>query len=227
MYTLAGMMALASVTHALVRPIQLTPKTVVDVTAAPLKQAEVALPSATAPAAPTKPDTNRVDSFGNLVDENGGRVWPDAYYTARKEAEQHAIERGNCFEAAKKAFDADKKAEAKALSDKGKAHGEQMEEANKRAAAVILGPQNLDQGDKIDIHGLLLKEAVDATRDFVKGSVGKKATVEVITGQGLHSDEAKGPVIKPAIIAMCEEEKWQIGSDPANPGSFTVHVPSA
>jgi DNA-nicking Smr family endonuclease len=168
-----------------------------------------------------------VDSFGHVVDEHGGRVWPDAYYAARKEAEEHAAERGNCFDASKKAFEEDRKAEAKELSDKGKKHGVQMEEANKRAAAVILGPQNLDQAGKIDLHGLLLKEAVEATRDFVKGSIGKKSTVEVITGQGIHSDKAKGPVIKPAIIDMCKEENWQIDSDPNNPGSFTVHVPSA
>ena len=101
-----------------------------------------------------------------------------------------------------------------------------MEAAHKKAASIVLDPQNLDKADKIDLHGLLVHEAVDATRDFVKSCVGRLKTVQVITGQGLHSDKAKGPVIKPAIFQLCKDENWQHEMDPNNPGSITVSVPA-
>lgn len=67
-----------------------------------------------------------VDAFGNLVDETGARIWSDAYYAARKEADEHAHLRGKCFEESKKAFEEDRKAEAKTLSEEGKKHGHLM-----------------------------------------------------------------------------------------------------
>jgi hypothetical protein len=45
-----------------------------------------------------------LNSFGNLVDASGGRVWPREYYEARKEADMHAAERSKCFEASKQAY---------------------------------------------------------------------------------------------------------------------------
>lgn len=64
-------------------------------------------------------------------------------------------------------------------------------------------------------------------KEFVKSKIGKKETLEIITGQGLHSDKAKGPAIKPAIIEMCKEESWELNIDENNPGSFTLKVPAA
>jgi hypothetical protein len=78
--------------------------------------------------------------------------------------------------------------------------------------------------DKIDLHGLLVAEAVDATKQFVKSNVGKKKTVEVITGAGHHSANHHA-AIKPAIIELCKEEKWELDSQPKNEGSFILHVP--
>jgi DNA-nicking Smr family endonuclease len=144
-----------------------------------------------------------------------------------QEAEECAIKRGKCFEESTKAFAEDRKDEAKTLSDEGKQHGLQMEEANKRAAAEIINPQSLSTSDKIDLHGLLVQEAIDATKDFVKSCIGKKETVQVITGQGIHSDLAKGAVIKPAIIDLCKQENWQLDAESENAGSFILHVPSA
>ena len=166
-----------------------------------------------------------LDGFGNLVDEHGARVWPEAYHAARKEAEDHAVERGKCFEESKKAFEEGRKAEAKELSERGKEHGALMEAANKRAAGIVLEPQHLDKADRIDLHGLLVHEAVEATKDFVKSCTGRLKTVEVITGQGLHSDKAKGPVIKPAIFQLCKDENWQHEISPHNPGCIIVSVP--
>lgn len=173
------------------------------------------------------PGVSHLDSFGHAVDENGARVWPAAYYEARREAEHHAHERGRCYDMSKIAFSEDRHGEAKTLSDEGKKHGHLMEEANERAVACILAPQHLDKASKIDLHGLHKDEAVDATRSFVRSCIGKHNTVEVITGQGLHSDKSKGPVIKGAILDMCKKEGWQIDANEHNPGSFELIVPSS
>ena len=125
-------------------------------------------------------------------------------------------------------FEEGREADAKEHSDRGKEHRAKMEAANKRAKEIIIGPQNLAEADKIDLHGLLVQEAVEATRDFVKSSIGRLETVQVITGQGLHSDKAKGPVIMPAIIGLCKKEGWKIvpSRKPKNPGCFIIQVPA-
>lgn len=172
---------------------------------------------------------HHIDQFGNKIDDvTGGRVWSEAYYRARKDADTHAKLRGECFDKSKKAFEEGNKKEAKELSDAGKQHGLQMEEANQRAVDEILKPQNLENAQKIDLHGLLVTEAVDATRKFVNAAItaGKYQTLEIITGAGHHSAKEKGPVIKPAIIEMCKEEKWQLDAAEDNEGSFILTLPS-
>lgn len=165
------------------------------------------------------------DQYGNKVDvATGGRVWSEEYYRARKEADFHANQRGQCFERSKKAFEEGHKKEAKELSDEGKDHGRKMEEANSRAAEEILKPQRLETSPKIDLHGLLVAEAVDACRQFVRAAklAGNFQQLEIITGAGHHSAKEKGPVIKPAIVELCKIEKWQLQATPDNEGSFTL-----
>ncbi len=165
-----------------------------------------------------------VDEHGNKVDDaNGGRVWSEAYYQARKDADTHAKQRGECFERSKAAFESDNKAEAKTLSDEGKKHGADMETANQRAVNEIMGYQNLDQ-NTIDLHGLLVKEAVDCTLIFVNKhkALAKFKQLCIIPGAGNHSDPKKGAVIKPAIVKLAADEQWQLESDEGNEGSFTL-----
>jgi DNA-nicking Smr family endonuclease len=121
-----------------------------------------------------------------------------------------------------------RKAEAKTLSEKGKHHGELMVQANQRAAAVILSPQKLSEPttDTIDLHGLLLQEATNATKAFIESKIRdrKLAMLTIITGQGLHSDWMKGAVIKPAILKLLNENKWQSEPDEKNPGCIRVRL---
>ena len=145
----------------------------------------------------------------------------DAYFAARKEAEEHALERERYRDKAQKAF-----LRGKAYSEKSRKLGDLMHAANNQAASILLKSQNLAEADKIDLHSLRAQEAVEATRDFVKSCIGRLETVQVITGQGSHSDKAKGAVIKPAIINLCWRENWRIHFDPSNPGCLTISVPN-
>jgi DNA-nicking Smr family endonuclease len=101
-----------------------------------------------------------------------------------------------------------------------------MQEANQRAVNEIIAPQRLHDVRKIDLHGLLVAEAVEATKQFAKNAIanGKFDSLEVITGAGHHSDSAKGPVIKPAIIKLCQEENWKLEADGNNEGLFTLFI---
>ena len=75
----------------------------------------------------------------------------------RAEAQKYAEERGELLSASKNAFESGDKAKAKELSEKGKEAGRKMEEANKKAAAVILKHRNDGHGDHyLDLHGLYL-----------------------------------------------------------------------
>lgn len=170
----------------------------------------------------------KIDAFGNKVDlVTGGRVWSENYYIARKDADLHAQQRSLCFEKSKEAFENGDKKLAKELSEEGKKHGLLMEEANKRAVDEILSPQQLETNEKIDLHGLLVNEAVTATRLFVQKAIERKQfeKLEIITGAGNHSDKNKGAAIKPAIIELCKGEKWPLESQSeTNEGSFYLYL---
>ena len=83
----------------------------------------------------------------------------------------------------------------------------------------------MKHADKLDLHGLHVNEAVDATREFVNFNTGKKKSVQIITGIGNHSDVKKGPAIKPAILDLCKFEGWEVYQDENNEGSLTLQVP--
>ena len=102
-----------------------------------------------------------------------------------------------------------------------------MEQANKRAVHEILAPQHLKESETIDLHGLHVAEAVLAVEQYIDVQIGKRKSVEVVTGAGNHSDPHKGPVLKPAILKLCEGKGWKIEKHPHNDGSFTVFLPSS
>lgn len=82
-----------------------------------------------------------------------------------------------------------------------------MEEANRKAVEEIIKPQHLNISDQIDLHGLLVAEAIEETKKYIYNCIKiKKEKVEIITGIGNHSDPHKGAVIKPAIINLCKQE---------------------
>lgn len=150
-------------------------------------------------------------------------VHSKAYYNYRKQADEEAKKRGQCFEASKKAYAQNRKADAKSLSEEGHKHDARMKEANAKAAEEILRVQNLAKSDTIDLHGLKVQEALDATKAFIVDKVKHKyGEIHIITGAGHHSDPKKGPVIKPAVLKLLKEQGYHPHKD--NDGKFSVDV---
>ncbi|KAL0577035.1 hypothetical protein V5O48_004969 [Marasmius crinis-equi] len=74
------------------------------------------------------------------------------------------------------------------------------------------------QGDEIDVHGLLVEEAVEATEvAFRKILREGKDTLRVIVGKGNHSKDGT-PKLKPAVTTAMKKHGFQCTVDPRNAG---------
>jgi hypothetical protein len=165
-------------------------------------------------------------AMADKKDDNPDYAGPEGN-KLRAEAQKFAEQRGELLGAATKAFESGDKAKAKELSDKGKEAGRQMEEANKKAAAVILKHRNDGHGDNyLDLHGLYLQEALDAFHakmEHLKSSSGSEEIVfEVIPGAGNHSKDKA--IIKPKIIEELSKDK-SVRFEEKNAGSILVFIP--
>jgi DNA-nicking Smr family endonuclease len=118
------------------------------------------------------------------------------------------------------------KAAAAELSAKGHEEGEVVARLNARAAAAIYrrrNPETKKGADRIDLHGLFVKEAVsylerrlDARRVEARGGT---AMVEVITGAGRHS-QGHVAKIRAAVLALLKRKRLRY--EPENEGAFRV-----
>lgn len=144
----------------------------------------------------------------------------------RSEANKFGDERHKLMDEAHKAFEAGDKARAKELSDQGKEAGKKMEEMHKKAAEVILKHRNDGHPDTyLDLHGLLLEEALEAFRERIKqlqSAHRGQIEFELIPGAGHHS---KGKaVIKPKV--MEELTKMKLPFFEKNAGTLIVTMES-
>ena len=80
----------------------------------------------------------------------------------RAEANRCALRRGRCLALSQHAYDQGDRAEAKRLSDKGKAEGEQMRLANVQARNAIYAHRNAGKDPLLflDLHGLYVQVRV-------------------------------------------------------------------
>lgn len=143
----------------------------------------------------------------------------------RAEAQKFAEERHILMSEASKLFEAGDKAKAKELSVQGKVAGEKMEEANAKAAAVILDHRNGGHPDNyLDLHGLYLEEALTAFRERLAslqtGNGSDEIVFEVIPGAGNHSKTKA--IIKPKVIE--ELQALNLYFEEKNAGSLLVYV---
>ena len=162
------------------------------------------------------------------VDDNPDYCGPEGN-KLRAEANAYGDERHRLLDAANAAYEAGEKGKAKELSEQGKEAGKRMEEMHKKAAAVILKHRN--DGHPItylDLHGLLLAEAITAFKERVEllqkksqtETNGVECIFEVIPGAGHHS---KGKaVIKPKI--MEELDTMKLPYTHKNEGTLLVTI---
>mmetsp|Transcript_27560 Transcript_27560/g.58967 ORF Transcript_27560/g.58967 Transcript_27560/m.58967 type:complete len:191 (+) Transcript_27560:16-588(+) len=116
-----------------------------------------------------------------------------------------------CAKQSQEAYQKGEKAEAKNLSEQKKAWQKRKDDANRYAAQTILQPQKWQMSGEIDLHGLYLDEALDATRAFLKHwskKVSSRDTVLIITGAGNHSENNKA-VIKPKVEQMLRQQRLE------------------
>lgn len=130
----------------------------------------------------------------------------EEYDRLRDLARAEGSKRAKCFERSKAAYNTGDKAEAKRLSDEGKAHGREMEKWNKAASDYIFREENSDQpADTIDLHGQFAEEAEDIVEEAIKMRKQNGQThLRVIVGKGNHS---VGGVMKirPRVEKVCGE----------------------
>ncbi|KAL5531394.1 hypothetical protein ACEPAG_4271 [Sanghuangporus baumii] len=124
----------------------------------------------------------------------------------RSLAQEEARRRKLAFEASKRAYKSNQKAEAKRLSDQGKLHDENARRYNALAAEEVFNSNNpRRQSSRCDLHGLHVDEALQYARNHLVAcrASGTDKTM-LIVGRGSHSQQG-GARIKPAIMAMLSE----------------------
>jgi len=143
--------------------------------------------------------------------------------TLRSQASTYHDKVVQCAKGSQEAWKKGEKGQAHTLSEEKKGWQKKKDEENRRAAKLILDPQKWQTSEEIDLHGLYLDEALDATQAFLK-HWSKKASgkniVLIITGAGHHSENNKA-VIRPKVEEFLKEQRLQYESVHGN-GAFRV-----
>ncbi|KAF8119180.1 hypothetical protein EV363DRAFT_1389492 [Boletus edulis] len=142
-----------------------------------------------------------------------------------------------CYQQSQEAYERRARARAKALSDEGKRHERKMETLNANASATIFKENNRDRDAcEVDLHGLLVKEAIAYSEKAVSGARQRGYyEIRLIVGQGNHSESISR--LKPALQEVVQPDKHlqrlliqssrrghHIEVDPKNPGVLVVQL---
>ncbi|KAJ3148423.1 hypothetical protein HDU89_004754 [Geranomyces variabilis] len=152
-------------------------------------------------------------------------------------ADKAAAARNDCYDRSRAAYSANRKADAKQLSTDGKAHAAEMARYNALAAKAAQNAHNntnhsgggghggsSSATSQIDLHGLFVKEALEALDTHVAKCRSEGVTrTKVITGQGLHSKDGMAK-IKPAVEAWSVKNRVRAVEDPRNAGVVNLEL---
>ncbi|KKK24524.1 hypothetical protein P175DRAFT_0454540 [Aspergillus ochraceoroseus IBT 24754] len=148
------------------------------------------------------------------------------YDRLRDLARQEAAKRNSCFQRSKEAYSSGDGAQAKELSEQGKAHGRKMDEYNKQASEFIFRENNANgrvDADTIDLHGQFVEEAEDILEERIKYARAHGQThLHVIVGKGNHSANHVQK-IKPRVEQICSELGLQYATE-ENAGRIYVNL---
>ncbi|ORX99727.1 DUF1771-domain-containing protein [Basidiobolus meristosporus CBS 931.73] len=146
----------------------------------------------------------------------------------RKEADRYAKLRNECFSKSQALYRSGDKKGAKEESEKGKEYGKKMEAANQQAAEVMFQMKNssLPQ-DKLDLHGLYVKEALAKVEERVKRCKREKHhdSLTIIVGLGNHSTDGVQK-LRPAVEAWLKQQNLNYTVDQPNRGCLLVDLKS-
>jgi len=158
------------------------------------------------------------ESSKSFVEKNMTDILFEKY--RKKVVQEHDL-MSKCYEDAQKAFKDNRKDEAKKLSEQGKKHQENRDKYQKEAAKQILDEMNKGKSeDEIDLHGLLVQEAIDFVNERLTKLMQSKKfkTFHIITGAGNHSEVSAK--IKPEIGKLLDSKKLKYVR--GNDGVFVV-----
>ncbi|ANB13871.1 hypothetical protein AWJ20_4822 [Sugiyamaella lignohabitans] len=100
-----------------------------------------------------------------------------------------------------------------------------MDQYNKQAADFVFRANNADSGpDEIDLHGLYVKEAIQALDTRIRAGIQRhESHIKAIVGKGNHSANHVAK-IKPAVEELCQTHGIRHEIDPHNSGVIILHL---
>ncbi|KAH8668345.1 hypothetical protein BX600DRAFT_548705 [Xylariales sp. PMI_506] len=148
------------------------------------------------------------------------------YDRLRDLARQEAAKRNSCFDRSHQAYERGDGAEAKNLSNEGKAHAAKMDEYNKQASDFIFRENNSPgrvTDDTIDLHGQFVEEAEDILEQRIRYAQQQgQSHLHVIVGKGNHSANHVQK-IKPRVEQVCRELGLQYHTE-ENAGRIYINL---
>ena len=167
-----------------------------------------ASPPAHYPPRPTK--KQRKDDEQQQQQQQQQPFVTDQVVSLRDQAAEYHEKVVACAKRSQDAYRKGDKGEAHEQSEQKKNWQSKRDEANRKAARIVLQAQKWETTGEIDLHGLHLNEATDAARDFLrhwskKSNSTNGGVVTIITGAGHHSENNKA-VIRPNVERMLQEQ---------------------
>jgi DNA-nicking Smr family endonuclease len=156
---------------------------------------------------------------------DGQKFVTEAVLKLRKESDGNYRKVVQCAKESQEAYKQGDKRKAHSLSEEKKKWQTKQDDANSRAAQLILKAQASNTSGEIDLHGLYLEEALDATKEFLKFWSHKtttRETVVIITGACHHSENHRA-VIRPKVEEIFRKQHLRYESIHGD-GAFRVYL---
>ncbi|CUA71956.1 hypothetical protein RSOLAG22IIIB_09970 [Rhizoctonia solani] len=128
------------------------------------------------------------------------------------------------FEEAIRAYERGEKSKAKQLSEAGKQYQAEMNRLNGEASQWVHEKLNPGDNDRLDLHGLYVKEAIERTEYAIRAAQKRgQRELLLIVGRGSHS-EGQTARLKPAITQFIIDLHLNYSIDPGNDGVLLVQL---
>ncbi|KAK9764868.1 hypothetical protein K7432_007293 [Basidiobolus ranarum] len=144
----------------------------------------------------------------------------------RQEANKYAKLRNECFSRSQALYQSGDKQGAKEESERGKEYGRKMDMANNKAVELTFKVNNISlPKDKLDLHGLYVKEALLKVEERIQLCKREKNVdfLTIIVGMGNHSADGVQK-LKPAVETWLRQKNLTYSVDTPNRGCLLVEL---